>query len=113
MNFDALSRQTDALPVIPKVMQELIASFNDDEVDTGTIVRHISSDQVLSAKLLQMANSPYYQAPSTVATVSGAVAMLGFVNLRTLVISIGLKGSFKPVRCLDSRRFWRSSECRR
>ena len=109
MKLDALFAQPDALPVIPRVMQELIASFNDEAVAAGTIAQHISSDQVVSAKLLQLANSPYYQVSKTVATVPDAVAMLGFVNIRTLVISIGLKGSFKPIPGLDSRQFWRHS----
>jgi HD-like signal output (HDOD) protein len=90
-------------------LQELIASFNDETVDTKIIARHISADQVMTAKLLQLANSPYYQVPRTVATVSDAVNMLGFFSLRTLVMSIGLKGSFKPVLGLNSRQFWRNS----
>jgi putative nucleotidyltransferase with HDIG domain len=109
MKLEALFAQPDALPVIPRVMQELIASFNDEAVDAGTIAQHISSDQVLSAKLLQLANSPYYQVSNTISTVPDAVAMLGFVNIRTLVISIGLKGSFKPVPGMDSKQFWRHS----
>jgi putative nucleotidyltransferase with HDIG domain len=109
MMLDVLFAQPDALPVIPRVMQELIASFNDEVVVTGTIAKLISSDPVLSAKLLQLANSPYYQVSNTISTVPDAVAMLGFVNLRTLVISIGLKGSFKPIPGLDSRQFWRHS----
>lgn len=109
MKFDELFRQADALPVIPRVMQELIASFNDDAVDIDSIAQHISVDQVLSAKLLQSANSSYYRTPKVVASVADAIALLGFVNLRTLVISIGLRGSFKPVPGIDPKQFWRYS----
>ena len=109
MKLEDLFAQPDALPVIPKVMQELIASFNDEEVPVSTIARHISSDQVLSAKLLQLANSSYYQVSNTIATIPEAVALLGFVNIRTLAISVGLKGSFNPVTGLDSKQFWRHS----
>jgi len=47
--------------------------------------------------------------PYTVATVNDAVAKLGFTNVRSLVISIGLKGSFKSIPGIDARQFWRHS----
>jgi hypothetical protein len=74
VKLEALFAQPDALPPIPTVMQELIASFNDEAVATGTIAQHISSDQVVSAKLLQLAHSPCYQVPNTISTVPDAVA---------------------------------------
>lgn len=70
MNFDALFQQPAALPSIPKVVQEVIDSFNDDNVAIEEISRKLSADQVLSAKLLRLANSSYYhvRAGSTVTT---------------------------------------------
>ncbi|MEI8158930.1 MAG: HDOD domain-containing protein, partial [Burkholderiales bacterium] len=97
MNLETLFQQPKALPTIPKVMQELITSLNDENVAVARLVVLISADQVLSANVLRMANSAYFEVPYTVATVSDAVAKLGFTNLRSLVISIGLKGSFKSI----------------
>lgn len=109
MKLDALFRQPDTLPVMPEITQALIASFNDENVTIEHLTQHIASDPVLSAKLLQLANSPYYHAAQSIATISTAVALLGFVNLRTLVISLGLKSCFKPIPGFDARRFWRHS----
>jgi putative nucleotidyltransferase with HDIG domain len=109
MQLEALFKQPQALPSIPKVMQELIASFNDEDVPVSHIVKHISSDQVLSAKMLKLANSAYFQVPYTVATVADAVTKLGFTNVRTLVISIGLTGSFKDIPGINRKQFWRHS----
>ena len=109
MKLEALFQQPKALPTIPKVMQELITSFNDEEVAVARLVALISADQVLSANLLRMANSVYFEVPYTVATVADAVAKLGFTNVRSLVISIGLTGSFKAIPGIDARQFWRHS----
>ena len=109
MNLETLFQQPKALPTIPKVMQELITSLNDDNVAVARLVVLISADQVLSANVLRMANSAYFEVPYTVATVSDAVAKLGFTNLRSLVISIGLRGSFKSIPGIDARQFWRHS----
>ena len=109
MNLDALFQQPQALPTIPKVVQELIQSFNNEDVSVGEITRRISADQVLSARLLRLANSAYYHVSRTVATVDDAVTMLGFINVRTLVIGTGLTGGFKSLPGIDLRQFWRHS----
>jgi HD-like signal output (HDOD) protein len=109
MDLEALFRQPQALPTISKVVQELIQSFNDEEVAVGQITRRISADQVLSARLLRLANSAYYHVSRTVATVDDAVVMLGFINVRTLVIGAGLTGGFKALPGMDLKQFWRHS----
>jgi putative nucleotidyltransferase with HDIG domain len=109
MQLDALFQQAQALPTIPKVAQQLIQSFNDEDVAVSDIIRAIATDQVLSARLLRLANSAYYHVSRTVASVQDAVTMLGFINVRTLVISTGLTGGFKSIPGMDLKRFWRHS----
>lgn len=109
MNFDALFQQQNALPTIPKVVQELIDSFNNDNVSIEEIAKKLAADQVLSAKLLRLANSSYYHASRSVGTVDDAVLMLGFMTVRTLVISSGLTGGFKAMPGVDLKQFWRYS----
>ena len=109
MNFDTLFQQQNALPTIPKVVQELIDSFNNDDVSIDEIARKLAADQVLSAKLLRLANSSYYHSSRSVGTVDDAVLMLGFMTVRTLVVSSGLTGSFKAMPGVDLKQFWRYS----
>ncbi|MBI1834371.1 MAG: HDOD domain-containing protein [Burkholderiales bacterium] len=109
MNFDTLFQQQTALPTIPKVVQEVIDSFNDDNVSIDEIARKLAADQVLSAKLLRLANSSYYHSSRNVGTVDDAVLMLGFMTVRTLVISSGLTGGFKAMPGVDLKQFWRYS----
>lgn len=109
MNFDALFQHQNALPSIPKVVQEVIDSFNNESVSIDEIARKLAADQVLSAKLLRLANSSYYHASRTVGSVDDAVLMLGFMTVRTLVISSGLTGGFKAMPGVDLKKFWRYS----
>jgi HD-like signal output (HDOD) protein len=64
---------------------------------------------VLSAKLLRLANSAYYHVSRRIGNIEDAIRMLGFVTVRTLVISSGLVGGFKTVPGMDLKRFWRYS----
>jgi HD-like signal output (HDOD) protein len=91
------------------VVQEVIESFNNDNVSIEDIARKLSADQVLSAKLLRLANSSYYHVSRSIGTVDDAVLMLGFMTVRTLVVSTGLTGSFKSMSGVDLKLFWRYS----
>ncbi|WP_299533856.1 HDOD domain-containing protein [uncultured Herbaspirillum sp.] len=109
MNLEALFQQQTALPSIPKVVQEVIESFNNDAVSIEEIARKLAADQVLSAKILRLANSSYYHVSRTIGTVDDAVLMLGFMTVRTLVVSTGMAGSFKKLPGVDLKLFWRYS----
>jgi HD-like signal output (HDOD) protein len=109
MTLEALLHNPNALPTAPKVVEELISSFEDPDVMVEDIARKLSLDPVLSAKLLRLANSAYYHVSRRIGNVEDAVRMLGFVTVRTLVISSGLVGGFKTVPGMDLKRFWRYS----
>lgn len=109
MSLETLLENPNALPTAPKVVDELISSFDDPDVSVEDIARKVSMDPVLSAKLLRLANSAYYHVSRRIGNVEDAVRMLGFVTVRTLVISSGLVGGFKTVPGLDLKRFWRYS----
>lgn len=109
MSLETLLQTPNALPTAPKVVEELISSFENPDVSVEEIARKLSIDPVLSAKLLRLANSAYYHVSRRIGNVEDAVRMLGFVTVRTLVISSGLVGGFKTVPGLDLKRFWRYS----
>ena len=106
---DALFDKASSLPSVPKVVEDLIESFHNDGVSIDEIASKISADQVLSAKLLRLANSAYYHVSREIGTVNDAVAMLGFVTVRTLVICSGLTGSFKAMPGINLPKFWMNS----
>jgi HD-like signal output (HDOD) protein len=109
MSLELLLQNHNALPSAPKVVDELIRSFDDPDASVDEIARKLSMDPVLSAKLLRLANSAYYHVSRTIGTVDDAVRMLGFVTVRTLVISSGLVGAFKSVPGMELRQFWKYS----
>ena len=109
MQLDELFQQPQALPAVPKIVHELIDSFNNEDISIEEIARKLAADPVLSARLLRLANSAYYHVSRTIGTVPESIAMLGFVTVRTLVISSGLTGGYKSMPGLDLNQFWRYS----
>lgn len=109
MNLQNLIDNAQKLPNIPKVVQELIESFGDENVSNDAIAKKISADQVLTIKVLRAANSAHYGGNRKVGSVNDAVFLLGFNAVRTLVLASGLTGAFKAPEGFDIKQFWHDS----
>lgn len=98
-----------SLPSMPKVVQEILALLNSDEIVISDVSAKINHDAVIAAKVLRMANSSYYGATRSIKTVDDAIAMIGLNKLHTLVVASGITGMFTLIPGLDLRKFWRHS----
>lgn len=96
------------LPSLPLIVQEVIASFNDADVDTTSLTRKIAQDQGLSAKVLRVANSPFYGLPRKVGSIQEAITILGFDCVRSLVLSASVAKTFAgaPNSTFDRLAYW-------
>ncbi|UTA48797.1 HDOD domain-containing protein [Simiduia sp. 21SJ11W-1] len=97
------------LPQMPKVVQSLIASFDAPNINADQLARQLATDQVLTAKVLRLANSAHYGASRQIASVNDAVVLLGVDALRTLVLASGVVGTLQAPEGFDIRQFWRNS----
>ena len=107
MELKSLLDQPNKLPTMPKVVQQLIASFSDEGVSLDEIARQLAADPVLSAKLLRLANSAYFHVSRTIGSVDDAMRMLGFVMVRNLVLGNGMAVAFRNTPGMDLKKFWR------
>ncbi len=107
MALRELINNAQQLPQLPKIVQELIESFNDDDVDINAITKKIASDQALTAKVMRAANSAHYGGNRKIGSVNDAAVLMGFNALRTLVLASGLSSAFKAPPGFDLNQFWR------
>ncbi|WP_018124579.1 HDOD domain-containing protein [Desulfovibrio oxyclinae] len=75
------------LPTLPGVLDEVSKLVEDPDASTEAIAKVISRDQVLSAKVLKMVNSPIYGFPGRIGTIQHALVLLGFNVIRGIIIS--------------------------
>jgi HD-like signal output (HDOD) protein len=75
------------LPTLPKVLDEVSRLVEDPSSSTEQLARVISYDQVLSAKILKMVNSPIYGFPGRIGSVQHALVLLGFNVIRGVIIT--------------------------
>lgn len=77
---------TKTLPTLPGIVTRLNSLADNDKSSIQEMARLVSSDQVLSARILRLANSPSYGF-YRVATISNAMILLGVDVVKSLVLS--------------------------
>lgn len=99
------------LPSLEPVINHLLASFEQSDIDVAHVAADIARDQALVARVLRLANSPFYGLASRVGSIKEAVLVLGFRNVRAAVVAIALTRCFidRHVPGFDAREFWRHS----
>lgn len=103
---ELFDKSAGRLPMVPKVVQELIASFQDQNVNIDDITDKVTHDQVLSARVLRLANSARFGGSRNIASLNDAVLLLGFDNVRMLVIASGIAGATTAIPGFDMKEYW-------
>ena len=76
------------LPVLPEVAAQLLKLTGDVDCEVSDIVALIKRDQSLTSHLLRSANSVRYSTGVTVSSIQQAVARLGLLCVREIVVLI-------------------------
>lgn len=82
------------LPSLPEVVIRVRQAVNNDDVNLGKVVKLIQLDPSLTARLVQIANSPLYRSPQPVENCLMAVNRLGLKTTRDLVTCLVLNNVF-------------------
>ena len=106
MSMELLFSKIKQLPVIPKLLHELMQDFSNDNAQIQDIAHKIAMDQVISAKVLKLANSAAYRRGAEITSIEQAVIRLGFNALRSLVVASGIMTSFKTPANFNTSKFW-------
>jgi len=78
-------RKLEGLPTLPPIVQKLNAMIDDERVSINQIAELIEKDQVITSKVLRLANSAFYGFPKKVSTVHSALMLLGINVIKILI----------------------------
>lgn len=94
---ELLIQSIDSLPPLPKTVYELQAYIDGAgaNVEIEKVAQIISADPLVTAKLLQLANSPYYGFSREITTIQQVINLLGVGNIRNIVIADSIKTDSK------------------
>ena len=85
--------QIESLPPLPAIVHRILTVSEAPNSSADDVARVLSEDPAIAAKILRVANSPFYEMSREVTQVSRAVVMLGSIAVRNLVLGICARDS--------------------
>jgi len=108
MDFEAIIKSMGALPASPIVATKLLELLRKPDLKTRELANAVSLDPVISARLLRIANSAFYQLVKKVSTVNRAIIVVGEDVLKNLALEYSLRSTSKTFGVME-RKMWEHS----
>ena len=110
MTPEAILHHSGELPALPKAACHIMAVIEDPSTTATKLEHALAMDQALTAKVLRIANSPFYGAVREITTVSEAIVRLGFVAIRNWTLVTAARSVFlSPGAGMLYQKIWRQS----
>jgi HD-like signal output (HDOD) protein len=107
---ELILRHSGELPALPRAACHIMAVIEDPKTTATGLEKALAMDQALTAKVLRIANSPFYGAVREIRTVSEAVVRLGFVAIRNWTLVAAARSVFlAPGAGMLYQRIWKQS----
>ncbi len=110
--LDEIEKDRIVLPSLPEVALKVREAVDQGNTTASQLASLIAEDAALTARLLQVANSPLYRARTEITNLQMAVMRLGYETVRTLMMGLALKQVFQPDSKLLANYFndtWQTS----
>lgn len=100
----------DDLPALPGVALEILEQVRDTEKPLARLAEILAADPPLSAKVLNVVNSPFFGLARKITNLPHAVNLLGEESLKYIALSFSLVNVFKDTgKFFDYAGFWQKS----
>ncbi len=109
---DDIETNSIVLPTLPEVALRVRDAVEQESATAQDIAAMVAQDAALSARLLQVANSPVYRGRVEIDSIQLAITRLGTKLVRSLVVSLAMKQIFQATSdALDAhfRHAWEDS----
>jgi len=93
--IERLVRDAEGLPPCPAVLAKVGALSKDANSSARDLGRVIGTDEALTSRLIKLVNSPFYGLRGTISTVTQAVVILGYQEIKNIVYSVQAEDVFR------------------
>ncbi len=111
-SISAAIARAGQLATLPEVALEVMRVAEDPQATGDDLIKVLSHDPTLSARVLKIVNSAYYGVRREVTSVSTAVGLLGFGAVKSIAIAASLTRMFKAGAVsggFEARELWKHS----
>lgn len=103
--LEELEQDKLVLPSLPEVALKVRDTIDDENANSKDVAKIISTDAALSAKLIQVSNSPLLRGNKHVDSVDIAVTRMGNTMVKNCVNSLIVQQMFQPTTEVTDRLF--------
>lgn len=89
------------LPAMPVVAAKVMQLVEDERATADELAKIVASDPAVAARVMKISNSPLYGCQRQTQTLPGAIMLMGFNTLKSIVVVAYLKDVFKPVGLME------------
>ena len=100
--------ETVDIQSLPPIAAKVLQLMHSDYSSVDELEQIITKDQSFSARLLRIANSPYYGRGRTIDSISTAIILIGFNTMKSLVVAASLKDLHRKFGLFE-QRLWENS----
>lgn len=111
-NLDAIYAQIESLPSLPTIVSNVLEITDAPESSAEDLMKAVLPDQSMCATILKIANSAFFGLPREVSTLEKAVMVLGFDEIKNIVLGKAVFNSFKELNSENKKiieEFWNHS----
>jgi len=90
-NIKQIIEEMPNLPTMPTLVIEALNIIGNPKSNINQLSEIISKDISMTTQILKMVNSAYYGFPSQITTINKAMALLGFNQVKSLIMSVATK----------------------
>ncbi len=104
-----IAKSVRGLPQLPTMVAKLLEMIDDPRTNAPTLGKLISTDQVLTSRILRYANSAFYGFTRRISTLDLAVVVLGFDTIKELCLGVTMHNLFgrdNDDTEFDMSKFW-------
>jgi putative nucleotidyltransferase with HDIG domain len=114
LSIEKLLTSIEDLPSIPETLMEILKVLDDPNSGAMDLADVVRLDAPLMAKVLRLANSPYYSQRGDLADINRCVAVLGYRTVRQVAICITVASTVISAVShsrgqMDYRELWKHS----
>ena len=102
---EKLLQKIETLPTLPIVVTRIMQLVENPKTAAVEISKVVSLDPALTVKILKIVNSAYYGFPKQITTITHAIMILGFEDVKNIAMGISVFDIFKSKGVKDVVEF--------
>lgn len=100
----------DDLPTIPAVATQVLQLLNSHDVDVDEVADLMLTDQVMTARVMKMVNSPVYRPTQEITSLKRALVYLGLRHIKEVALTSSFINAFEDKGgVIEVKPFWEHS----